>query len=163
MIFISYYRDTESDNDYALARSYVNRLARFLSADPAGLAADSSNPQSWNRYSYVLDDPLNFIDPLGLFCMWDDHRRDDKPEEGGATKEECKKQGGTWIDPTGPDGGSGDPGSPFLDFWDGACPPGSHLERILLVQAAASRAIRWAMALVFILETLLRQCELKDC
>jgi hypothetical protein len=25
-----------------------------------------ANPQSWNRYSYVLNSPLNLIDPLGL-------------------------------------------------------------------------------------------------
>jgi hypothetical protein len=25
------------------------------------------NPQSWNRYSYVLNDPIHNVDPLGLF------------------------------------------------------------------------------------------------
>jgi hypothetical protein len=35
--------------------------------DPAGLAAvDLSNPQSWNRYAYVINDPLIYFDPLGL-------------------------------------------------------------------------------------------------
>jgi len=35
--------------------------------DPAGLAAvDPANPQSWNRYAYVLNNPLALIDPLGL-------------------------------------------------------------------------------------------------
>jgi hypothetical protein len=38
-----------------------------MSPDPAGLAAvDPSNPQSWNRYSYVGNNPLNSIDPFGL-------------------------------------------------------------------------------------------------
>src|SRR5258705_7849672 len=38
-----------------------------MTADPAGLAAvNPSNPQSWNRYAYVLNNPLNSIDPLGL-------------------------------------------------------------------------------------------------
>ncbi len=40
---------------------------RWLSPDPAGLAAvDPTNPQTWNRYAYVADNPLSFVDPLGL-------------------------------------------------------------------------------------------------
>jgi RHS repeat-associated protein len=40
---------------------------RWVSPDPAGLAAvDPSDPRSWNRYAYVLNSPLIFIDPLGL-------------------------------------------------------------------------------------------------
>ena len=35
--------------------------------DPAGLAAvDPSNPQSWNRYAYVMNNPLMYVDPSGL-------------------------------------------------------------------------------------------------
>jgi RHS repeat-associated protein len=65
--FTSYQRDAESGNDYAMARSYVNRLARFSSPDPADFtAANPINPQSWNRYAYVLDNPLGNVDPLGL-------------------------------------------------------------------------------------------------
>jgi RHS repeat-associated protein len=37
------------------------------SPDPAGLAAvDPANPQSWNRYAYVMNSPEDFVDPLGL-------------------------------------------------------------------------------------------------
>jgi RHS repeat-associated protein len=40
---------------------------RWLSPDPAGLSAvDPSDPQSWNRYSYVVNTPLANTDPLGL-------------------------------------------------------------------------------------------------
>jgi RHS repeat-associated protein len=40
---------------------------RWSSPDPAGVGAvDSTNPQSWNRYAYVLNNPLNSVDPLGL-------------------------------------------------------------------------------------------------
>jgi RHS repeat-associated protein len=51
------------------AREYSIQ-GRWPSPDPAGLAAvDPGNPQSWNRYAYVLNNPLNFIDPLGLDCV----------------------------------------------------------------------------------------------
>jgi RHS repeat-associated protein len=40
---------------------------RWLSPDPAGLGAvEPGNPQSWNRYAYVGNSPLNNIDPQGL-------------------------------------------------------------------------------------------------
>jgi RHS repeat-associated protein len=48
------------------AREYSTQ-GRWASPDPAGLAAvDPTNPQSWNRYAYVGNNPLAFIDPLGL-------------------------------------------------------------------------------------------------
>jgi len=62
--FTNYARDTESGNDYALARSYVNRLARFSSLDPIG--GDISDPQSLNAYAYVENDPVDLADPAGL-------------------------------------------------------------------------------------------------
>jgi RHS repeat-associated protein len=62
--FTSYERDPESANDYAMARYDVNRLGRFNSPDPVpGSIAD---PQSWNRYVYVRNGPVNLLDPLGL-------------------------------------------------------------------------------------------------
>ncbi len=39
---------------------------RWISPDPAGIAAvDPTDPQSWNRYAYVGNNPLSFIDPFG--------------------------------------------------------------------------------------------------
>ena len=39
----------------------------WLVPDPAGLAAvDITNPQTWNRYAYVGNNPLSNVDPLGL-------------------------------------------------------------------------------------------------
>ncbi len=46
-------------------RVYDPLLARFLSADP--LVQDPENGQSYNRYSYVLNNPTNLTDPSG-FC-----------------------------------------------------------------------------------------------
>jgi RHS repeat-associated protein len=40
---------------------------RWLTPDPAGMdAADLGNPQTWNRYAYVMNNPLSWLDPLGL-------------------------------------------------------------------------------------------------
>jgi RHS repeat-associated protein len=53
-----------------LFRRYHPVQGRWISPDPAGLAAvDPANPQSLNRYAYVVNDPLNLIDPTGLRCV----------------------------------------------------------------------------------------------
>jgi hypothetical protein len=42
-------------------------MGRFLSPDPSGLAAaNPANPQSFNLYGYVANNPLNSVDPSGL-------------------------------------------------------------------------------------------------
>ncbi len=66
--FTTYERDGESVNDYAMARYYINRLGRFGAPDP--IAGSISDPQSLNRYVYVRNDPVDFVDPLGLVCSW---------------------------------------------------------------------------------------------
>ncbi|HXL21323.1 MAG TPA: RHS repeat-associated core domain-containing protein [Candidatus Dormibacteraeota bacterium] len=63
-------QDTVSGDDDFLFREYSTQ-GRWASPDPAGLAAaDPSNPQSWNRYAYVLNNPLARIDLLGLDCVF---------------------------------------------------------------------------------------------
>jgi RHS repeat-associated protein len=56
-------------------RQYDPGQGRWLVPDPAGLGAvDMTNPQTWNRYAYVGNNPLNAIDPKGLhFCASDDY------------------------------------------------------------------------------------------
>jgi hypothetical protein len=42
-------------------------MGRWTSADPSGLFfADPGNPQSLNLYTYVVNNPLQFVDPNGL-------------------------------------------------------------------------------------------------
>jgi RHS repeat-associated protein len=60
-------RDAESGLDHTQFRQYSSSMARWMTPDPAGLGAvDPTNPQSWNRYAYVLNSPLLFVDSQGL-------------------------------------------------------------------------------------------------
>lgn len=45
------------------ARLYSPDFGRFISPDT--IVSDPTNPQSLNRYSYVLNNPLNYTDPTG--------------------------------------------------------------------------------------------------
>lgn len=51
--------------DYMHARYYSPKLGRFLSVDPTWESADLGRPQSWNRYAYVMNNPVNMTDPDG--------------------------------------------------------------------------------------------------
>ncbi len=65
--FATYWRDGFTGFDYARQRYYVPRSGRFLTPDPYRASAALTNPQTWNRYAYVAGDPVNFVDPWGLF------------------------------------------------------------------------------------------------
>jgi RHS repeat-associated protein len=61
--FTSYRRDPNTGLDDADARYYSSRLGRFMSIDP--VLGD-------NRYAYVSNDPINLVDPTGLFACTTD-------------------------------------------------------------------------------------------
>jgi RHS repeat-associated protein len=60
------------------ARYYDPALGRFISPDT--LVPEPGNPQALNRYSYVLNNPLRFIDPSG-HCEFD--------AQGNITRFDC--------------------------------------------------------------------------
>jgi len=62
--FAGYLRDSESNIDYLGLRYYNNSIFRFLTTDI--IKNSSNNPQTWNPYLYVRNNPLNFIDLFGL-------------------------------------------------------------------------------------------------
>jgi RHS repeat-associated protein len=66
-VFTGYENDSaDTGTDFAQFRSLSLTMARFNRPDPYMGSYDFSNPQSSNRYGYVLNNPLIMIDPLGL-------------------------------------------------------------------------------------------------
>ncbi|MGH9766052.1 MAG: RHS repeat domain-containing protein [Blastocatellia bacterium] len=66
--YTGYERDWATNLDNAKARTFNHNRGRFMQPDPLGLgAADVTDPQSLNLYSYVRNDPANFTDPTGLY------------------------------------------------------------------------------------------------
>jgi RHS repeat-associated protein len=64
--YATYWRDSGTNLDYAHNRYYSNAYGRFMTPDPSASSESPNNPQSWNRYPYVLGDPVNGTDPTGL-------------------------------------------------------------------------------------------------
>ena len=59
-------RDSNTELDYVGARYYASQTGRFTTVDPGHVGGDIFNPQSWNAYAYALNNPLRFVDPLGM-------------------------------------------------------------------------------------------------
>jgi RHS repeat-associated protein len=54
--------------DYMHARYFQPGVGRFMSYDPVlDLRKTIENPQMWNRYLYVLNNPLRYTDPSGRY------------------------------------------------------------------------------------------------
>ncbi len=65
--FTGQHFDSESSLTRMLFRQHSMTEGRWTSMDPAGKSAtDPSNPESWNLYAYVMNNPLRLVDPTGL-------------------------------------------------------------------------------------------------
>jgi RHS repeat-associated protein len=64
--FATYFRDSETGLDYADQRYHSPGTGRLMTVDSLG-GAKPGEPGSWNRYSYVGGDPINRVDPTGLY------------------------------------------------------------------------------------------------
>jgi RHS repeat-associated protein len=62
-------RDQETGLDYFGARYMSSAQGRFISPDPLLNSGHPNNPQSWNRYVYVENNPLRYTDPTGLYTF----------------------------------------------------------------------------------------------
>jgi RHS repeat-associated protein len=60
-------RDTESNLDYFGARYFSGAQGRWTTPDDIYNDTDPTNPASWNRYVYVLNNPMKNVDPNGEF------------------------------------------------------------------------------------------------
>jgi RHS repeat-associated protein len=73
-------RDAESNLDYFGARYFSGAQGRFTSPDPLLNSGRPTNPETWNRYAYTLNNPLRYTDPNGLWEF----------RSCSSTKQECK-------------------------------------------------------------------------
>jgi RHS repeat-associated protein len=64
-------RDDSTGLDHTWWRKYENFSGRWTSPDPYLGSMTIANPQSFNRFAYVQNDPVNFLDPTGLVKCWD--------------------------------------------------------------------------------------------
>lgn len=98
-----YFTDQEQENSYPMYthfpyREYSSTQGRWIHPDPLGmLAVDPTNPQSLDRYTYVLNNPLSYIDPLGLDYCVDDGGAVIAAEDGGGDSYSCQNAGGSWV------------------------------------------------------------------
>jgi RHS repeat-associated protein len=67
--FTSKERDSESGLDNFGARYFGSSTSRFMQPDPLLNSGRPEDPQSWNRYSYVRNNPLSRFDPTGLYGL----------------------------------------------------------------------------------------------
>jgi RHS repeat-associated protein len=92
---------------YYNARYYLPGIARFISPDT--LVPNPTNPQSFNRYSYVRNSPLNFSDPTGHYECEDAYQC--SPPSGATPLPTSSSEDSTSTLPPG------FPTSPVFDTW----------------------------------------------
>jgi RHS repeat-associated protein len=91
-------RDAESGLDYFGARYFSGAQGRFTSADQPFNDQYPADPQSWNLYAYVRNNPLKFTDFNGEDCVYTNNFS----TNGSVTVESgnCSQKGGTFVDGT---------------------------------------------------------------
>ena len=81
--------------------SITRSQGRWISPDPAGLGAvNPANPQSWNRYAYVLNNPLALADLAGLDCVYINDDGSIESIDQHIDSAGCTSDGGYWVEGT---------------------------------------------------------------
>jgi len=80
-------------------RKYDPAAGRWLSPDPMGWGSASlENPQSLNRYAYVMNSPLSNVDPNGLDCVYfNEDGTGIESIDHNSDSGECGQNGGDWV------------------------------------------------------------------
>jgi RHS repeat-associated protein len=81
-LFTSKERDSETGLDWFDTRYFSSAQGRFTSPDAPLIGQNRSNPQSWNLYSYGLNNPLRYNDPTGHDAEEADPADDNRPGKG---------------------------------------------------------------------------------
>jgi RHS repeat-associated protein len=102
-----------NDNGHVMFREYSSMTGRWMSSDPYSGSYNIYNPQSFNRYAYVLNNPTSLIDPLGLQSLCGSY---------DGTPLYCST---TWAPDPWWDWGDYQPGPQPLRIGDGCGPMGS--------------------------------------
>jgi len=146
--FATYTRDSATGNDYADQRYYSSALGRFMTPDPYRALASATNnpavPQSWNRFTYVLSDPINLRDHMGLCGEPPD-------EEGSLSADDCDPG-----EPGSEPPGQGPPGTGASGTQCGPTNPGNvtltAAQKTLLGNTSFS-SLTTAQQIVFLVDT----------
>ncbi|HEX7314023.1 MAG TPA: RHS repeat-associated core domain-containing protein, partial [Pyrinomonadaceae bacterium] len=62
-------QDEATGMSHTLWREFDSLSARWTAPDPYGGSMDPGSPQSFNRYTYCNNDPVNKVDPAGLMLI----------------------------------------------------------------------------------------------
>jgi RHS repeat-associated protein len=79
-LFTGKERESESGLDDFGARYYSSQYGRFMTPDEIGPGQNPEDPQTWNMYSYVRNNPINLVDPTGQYIC-----------DGSMTQTECDR------------------------------------------------------------------------
>lgn len=96
--FTSKERDAETGLDYFGERYFSGAQGRFTSADQPFNDQYPIDPQSWNLYSYVRNNPLKYRDLNGEDCVYTNNAANGTV--GLERGDSCSQQGGTYVNGT---------------------------------------------------------------
>ncbi len=98
MKFTAKERDAETGLDFFGARYFSGAQGRFTSADDPFNDQVANDPQSWNLYAYVRNNPLKNVDPNGQDCVY----TGDFSHSGtvGLERGDCTQEGGQYYEGT---------------------------------------------------------------
>ncbi len=108
-------QDAETNLAHTQFRQYSSSMARWMTPDPAGLAAvDPTDPQTWNRYAYVRNIPVILSDSLGLTPSCNTAKTNEsQPDNTSAGGPSATESDSDLADPEAPQQGSGCTVSPW--------------------------------------------------